>query len=113
MLRPLLLIYFPIGSLAKKATSLSIPIASLKFPAINNISHSTTRTKDWDDILTAHTDESVARTWTMKDKRVGKHVFNVSAEKKKSATVGSVKVWTLTQNKVLYTHDESFYRLSV
>ena len=80
------------GSLAKKATSLSIPITSLKFPPITALSYSTTRSKDWDDILTAHTDEAVARTWTLKDKRVGKHVFSVSGEKKKGATVGSVKV---------------------
>ncbi|RDX56504.1 Utp21-domain-containing protein [Lentinus brumalis] len=79
------------GSLAKKATTLSIPIASLKFPPVTALSYSTTRSKDWDDILTAHTDEAVARTWTMKDKRVGKYVFNVSSEKKKGATVGSVK----------------------
>ncbi|RPD66386.1 Utp21-domain-containing protein [Lentinus tigrinus ALCF2SS1-7] len=78
------------GSLVKKATSLSIPIASLKFPPITALSYSTTRSKDWDDILTAHTDEAVARSWTMKDKRVGKHVFKVSGEKK-GATVGSVK----------------------
>ncbi|OJT09103.1 U3 small nucleolar RNA-associated protein 21 -like protein [Trametes pubescens] len=84
------------GSLAKKATSLSIPIASLKFPAISALSYSTIRTKDWDDILTAHTDEAVARTWTMKDKRVGKHVFTVAGEKKKGAAVGSVKAVCVT-----------------
>lgn len=89
-----------VGSLAKKASSLSIPIASLKFPAISALSYSTIRTKDWDDILTAHTDEAVARSWTMKDKRVGKHVFTVAGEKKKGAAIGSVKVrisprWTI------------------
>ncbi|EJF66083.1 Utp21-domain-containing protein [Dichomitus squalens LYAD-421 SS1] len=84
------------GSLAKKATNLSIPIASLKFPAVTTLSYSATRAKDWDDILTAHTDEAVARTWTMKDKRVGKHVFNVAAEKKKGGTVGSVKAVCVT-----------------
>ncbi len=84
------------GSLAKKATSLSIPITSLKYPAITALSFSTTRTKDWDDILTAHTDEAVARTWTMKDKRVGKHVFNVTGERKKGTTTGSVKVASMS-----------------
>ena len=79
---------------------MSIPIASLKFPAVNNISYSTTRAKDWDDILTAHTDEAVARTWTMKDKRIGKHVFNVSTRNKSAATVGSVKVRAPAQNTV-------------
>ncbi|KAH9945893.1 Utp21-domain-containing protein [Epithele typhae] len=83
------------GPLTKKATSLSIPIASLKFPAPTAISSSTTRSKDWDDILTAHTDEAVARTWSMKDKRVGKHVFTVAGEKKKT-TVGSVKAVCVT-----------------
>ena len=80
------------GSLAKKAANLSIPIASLKFPPVSALSYSTTRSKDWDDILTAHTDEAVARTWTMKDKRLGKHVFTLAGEKKKGASVGSVKV---------------------
>ncbi|KAI0707610.1 Utp21-domain-containing protein [Earliella scabrosa] len=84
------------GSLAKKATSLSIPITSLKFPAITALSHSTTRAKDWDDILTAHTDEAVARTWTMKDKRIGKHVYNLAEGKKKGSTVGSVKAVCVT-----------------
>ncbi|KAI0372915.1 Utp21-domain-containing protein [Pilatotrama ljubarskyi] len=84
------------GSLAKKAANLSIPIASLKFPPISALSYSTTRSKDWDDILTAHTDEAVARTWTMKDKRLGKHVFTVAGEKKKGIAVGSVKAVCVT-----------------
>ncbi|KAL4246072.1 Utp21-domain-containing protein [Abortiporus biennis] len=84
------------GSLAKKATSLSIPIASLKFPSITAISYSSTRSKDWDDILTAHSEEAFARTWTMKDKRLGQHTFSVAPESKKDA-VGSVKaVWVTT-----------------
>ncbi|CDO73537.1 hypothetical protein BN946_scf185014.g7, partial [Trametes cinnabarina] len=83
-------------SLAKKAANLSIPITSLKFPPISALSYSTTRTKDWDDILTAHTDEAVARTWTMKDKRLGKHVFTVTEEKKKGAVIGSVKAVCVT-----------------
>ncbi|KAI9057911.1 Utp21-domain-containing protein [Trametes sanguinea] len=87
---------FSQGSLAKKAANLSIPITSLKFPPISSLSYSTTRTKDWDDILTAHTDEAVARTWTMKDKRVGKHVFTVTGEKKKGAAIGSVKAVCVT-----------------
>ncbi|KAI0333500.1 Utp21-domain-containing protein [Cubamyces sp. BRFM 1775] len=84
------------GSLAKKAANLSIPIASLKFPPVSALSFSTTRSKDWDDILTAHTDEAVARTWTMKDKRLGKHVFTLSGDKKKGASVGSVKAVCVT-----------------
>ncbi|KAF8643908.1 hypothetical protein AX16_008924 [Volvariella volvacea WC 439] len=83
------------GSLSKKATSLSIPIASLKFPPITSISYSTTRAKDWDDILTAHTDETFARSWTMQNKRLGKHNFGfvstAKAKGKSRAPLGSVK----------------------
>lgn len=81
------------GSIAKKATNLSIPVTSLKFPPITALSYSSARAKDWDDILSTHTDESFARSWTMKDKRLGKHTFGFVTEGKKgSAPVGSVKV---------------------
>ncbi|KAF9014099.1 Utp21-domain-containing protein [Cyathus striatus] len=81
------------GSLAKKATTLSIPIASLKFPPITAIAYSTTRTKDWDDIVTAHTDETFARTWTMLGKKLGKHslAFSDKGKGKERGPVGSVK----------------------
>ncbi|KAF8912114.1 Utp21-domain-containing protein [Gymnopilus junonius] len=70
------------GSLLKKATSLSIPLASLKFPPITSISYSTTRSKDWDDILTAHNDETFARTWTMLGKRLGKYSLGFADDPK-------------------------------
>ncbi|KAF9447264.1 Utp21-domain-containing protein [Macrolepiota fuliginosa MF-IS2] len=83
------------GSLAKKATSLSIPIASLKFPPINAIAYSTTRSKDWDDILSAHTDETFARSWTMLNKRLGKYTLGFvdpgKGKGKERNPLGSVK----------------------
>ncbi|EKM55193.1 uncharacterized protein PHACADRAFT_120318 [Phanerochaete carnosa HHB-10118-sp] len=79
------------GSLAKKATSLSVPVASLKFPPVTALAYSAARAKDWDDILTGHADETFARTWTMRDKRLGKHTFSVAPKSKKGASVGSVK----------------------
>ncbi|KAJ7444932.1 Utp21 specific WD40 associated putative domain-containing protein [Mycena latifolia] len=83
------------GSLAKKATTLSIPLASLKFPPITSISYSSSRAKDWDDILTGHTDETFARTWTMQNKKLGKHSLGfVDAAKgklKERGVLGSVK----------------------
>jgi U3 small nucleolar RNA-associated protein 21 len=89
-----------VGSLAKKATSLSIPLASLKLPPITALSFSTTRTKDWDDILTGHTEETFARTWTMKDKKIGKYTLALSSESKKGPVVGSVKVCILCLEEV-------------
>ncbi|KAJ3868324.1 Utp21 specific WD40 associated putative domain-containing protein [Lentinula novae-zelandiae] len=84
------------GSLAKKASGLSIPVANLKFPPITAISHSSARTKDWDDILTAHTDETFARTWTMQNKKLGKHNFGFADTsrakgKERAPPLGSAK----------------------
>ncbi|KAF7796706.1 hypothetical protein EIP86_007889 [Pleurotus ostreatoroseus] len=79
------------GSLSKKATNLSIPIASLKLAPITSISYSTTRAKDWDDILTGHTEETFARTWTMQNKKLGKYAFSMANETKRGAVTGAVK----------------------
>uniref|UniRef100_A0A0W0EUF7 Uncharacterized protein n=1 Tax=Moniliophthora roreri TaxID=221103 RepID=A0A0W0EUF7_MONRR len=77
------------GSLSKKASSLSVPVASLKFPAITALSHSAARSKDWDDILTAHTDETFARCWSMQNKKLGKHSLSF-AEAAKSKGKGRI-----------------------
>ncbi|GLB34587.1 putative utp21 specific WD40 associated domain containing protein [Lyophyllum shimeji] len=88
------------GSLAKKATSLSIPLASLKFPPVTAISYSSARAKDWDDILTAHSEETFARSWTMLNKRLGKYSFGFSdaakGKGKERAPLGSVKAVCVT-----------------
>jgi U3 small nucleolar RNA-associated protein 21 len=86
------------GSLLKKATSLSIPLASLKFPPIASVSYSPSRAKDWDDIVTAHADESFIRTWTMLGKKVGKYNLGLADSHKSKnkgkdlSTIGSIKV---------------------
>ncbi|KAG5352836.1 hypothetical protein C0989_000178 [Termitomyces sp. Mn162] len=88
------------GSLVKKATSLSIPLASLKFPPITSMSYSTTRSKDWDNILTAHSEETFARSWTMLNKKLGKHNFGfndaVKGKAKERPLLGSVKAVCVT-----------------
>ncbi|KIY43473.1 Utp21-domain-containing protein [Fistulina hepatica ATCC 64428] len=75
------------GSLMKKAISLSVPVASLKFPPITSISYSSARAKDWDDIVTGHVDETFARTWTMLNKKVGKYAFGLAAGAVKAVCV--------------------------
>ncbi|KAH7929755.1 Utp21-domain-containing protein [Leucogyrophana mollusca] len=79
------------GSLVRKATTLSKPLASLKFPPITAIAHSSTRSKDWDDVLTAHNDEPLIRSWTVQSKRLGKHTLNYTEGSKRKAQSGSVK----------------------
>lgn len=82
----------PPGSLARKATILSKPLASLKFPPITSISSSSTRSKDWDDVLTAHAEEMCVRSWTVLNKRIGKHTFNSAESSKWKSPSGVVKV---------------------
>ncbi|KAH7912241.1 Utp21 specific WD40 associated putative domain-containing protein [Hygrophoropsis aurantiaca] len=79
------------GSLARKATTLSKPLASLKFSPITAVAYSSTRSKDWDDVLTSHTDEPLVRSWTVQSKRLGKHTFNYQEGSKRKAQSGSVK----------------------
>jgi hypothetical protein len=83
------------GSLTKKATTLTVPLTSLKHSSINALSFSTTRSKDWDDILTGHSDEANARTWSMLNKRLGQHAFGIT-EKGKTRTHGVIKASPLS-----------------
>jgi U3 small nucleolar RNA-associated protein 21 len=80
------------GSLAKKASTLSIPLASLKFPPIISLSFSSTRAKDWDDVITTHADETFARTWNVLGKKLGKHSLGFVDGTKKKGPIGSAKV---------------------
>ena len=75
-----------------------MPIASFKFAPVTSLSFSTTRSKDWDDVLSAHTDESFARTWSVQNKKHGKHKLPVHAStgKKKAMLEGSVNAVHVT-----------------
>lgn len=44
----------------------------MKFPPIVSMVQENAREGDWDNILTAHQDETFARTWNSKNKKVGK-----------------------------------------
>lgn len=44
-----------------------------KFPPIISIVQENSRSREWDNILTAHQDEKFARTWSSKNKKIGKH----------------------------------------
>ncbi|KAJ9111344.1 hypothetical protein QFC19_001112 [Naganishia cerealis] len=65
------------GSLAKKASNLSVSVTSLKFQPILAISSSSTRSKDWEDVVTAHVNDSFARTWRVQDKKAGRWALDV------------------------------------
>ncbi|GAA5850196.1 hypothetical protein JCM5353_004683 [Sporobolomyces roseus] len=75
------------GSIARKATRLDVKPSSLKLPLITSISYSTSRSKDWDDVVTVSSEEARGRTWSVEGKRVGK--WTMEAE-------GKVTVSTVT-----------------
>ena len=85
-----------LGHISKKAASLSTPVSSLKLPPVTGLSFSTARSKDWDDILSAHKQESVARTWSLQNKKLGNWSMNFADDnadgKKWKTPVGSVRV---------------------
>ena len=58
-------------SIMKKALGQGISADELKLPTITSISSSSTRSKDWEDVLTAHSDDNSARTWRVLDQRIG------------------------------------------
>ena len=56
---------------------MGVSAAGLKYPLITAISSSSTRSKDWEDIVTAHAEDSIARTWRVQDKRLGAWAFEL------------------------------------
>lgn len=65
------------GSLIKKAIGLGVSVDNLKYPPVIAMSSSSTRSKDWEDVLTAHSDDPVARTWRVAEKRLGQWSMEV------------------------------------
>jgi U3 small nucleolar RNA-associated protein 21 len=57
------------------------------------MSYSVSRSKDWDDVVTAHCEDPFARSWTVLNKKLGNHNFRFASEdEKKKTPVGAVKV---------------------
>ena len=58
------------GSIESRAKRMALDAASLKLPPVASLSFSTTRSRDWDDVLTTHREDRFARTWSVRDKRM-------------------------------------------
>ncbi|POW02636.1 hypothetical protein PSHT_12028 [Puccinia striiformis] len=69
------------GSLMKQASQLAVPVSSLRLLPITSMSHSTSRSKDWDDLVTCHEGSAQGRTWSVQNKRIGKHSFSLIEKK--------------------------------
>ncbi|POV94601.1 hypothetical protein PSTT_16765 [Puccinia striiformis] len=69
------------GSLTKRASQLAVPVLSLRLLPITSMSHSTSRSKDWDNLVTCHKGSAQGRTWSVQNKRIGKHSFSLIEKK--------------------------------
>lgn len=74
------------GSIARKATRLDVRPSSLKLPLITSLAYSTARAREWDDVVSVSADESLGRSWSVENKRVGKWTFATEGK----ATVSAV-----------------------
>jgi U3 small nucleolar RNA-associated protein 21 len=61
------------GSLAKKSVKNNVPLDYLRLPPILQFGHATLKEKDWDNILTCHSNASIARVWSFDRKVIGKY----------------------------------------
>ncbi len=61
---------------------------SLKYPPVTAIASASIRSKDWEDVVTAHMDDGFARTWRVQEKKVGRWSLK--------AGEGAVKVRSMT-----------------
>ncbi|WVQ86757.1 hypothetical protein IAS59_000473 [Cryptococcus gattii] len=100
------------GSLVKKAIGLGVTVDHLKFPPITAISSSSMRSKDWEDVLTAHSEDAVARTWRVQEKRLGPWTFELEDGYAQSVCVtacgnfgfagsstGEIRMWNMQSGK--------------
>ncbi|KAL1412861.1 rRNA-processing protein utp21 [Vanrija albida] len=101
------------GSLIKKAIGLGVSADELKFPPIIALSSSSTRSKDWEDVLTAHAEDSTARTWRVQDKRLGQAEFDMEEDGAVQAvcvtacgnfglagsSTGEIRMWNMQSGK--------------
>lgn len=106
------------GSVTKKANTLGVPVKSLKWNPIVRLSSQTIRSKDWEDVVTAHEGDSFARTWKLQDKKAGRWALEtqdgtVSAVCTSAcgnfalagSTLGEIKLWNLQSGQ----ERKSFY----
>lgn len=70
------------GSLQKKSTQMARPLISLKLRPTTSLSHSSTRSRDWDDLMTTHAGSSYAETWSTRNQVKGRHQLAATASEK-------------------------------
>jgi len=78
------------GSIKKSKQKHATSIDILKLPPILNFGFATIKERDWDNIITCHSHDSQAKTWSYSRKAIGKHTF----KSPDSSSIKSVAVST-------------------
>ncbi|EIW66765.1 hypothetical protein TREMEDRAFT_45592 [Tremella mesenterica DSM 1558] len=99
-------------SFHKRSKALGMSVSELKLAPITALSSCSIRSKDWDDVLTAHQDEPGARTWKVLDKKMGGHLLEVDDGVVQAVCVsacgnfgiigsstGEIKMWNMQSGK--------------
>ena len=79
------------GFSKKAAKQGLLQVEELKLPAVMCLDWSTNRSKEWDDVLTGGQAETVARTWSVLNKRIGKYAFSTVPPEPPKSTKGKAK----------------------
>ncbi|KAJ3268605.1 hypothetical protein HDV01_002543 [Terramyces sp. JEL0728] len=63
------------GSLEKKSKQFKTSLNQLRLPNIIQFDSNEMKQKEWDNVVTCHSGDSKARTWSFQRKAIGKHVL--------------------------------------
>ncbi|KAJ2994757.1 hypothetical protein HDV02_001333 [Globomyces sp. JEL0801] len=63
------------GSLVKKSKILNVHVDDLRLPNILQFSSQLAKQAEWDNIISCHSGENSARTWSFQRKAIGKHIL--------------------------------------
>lgn len=66
------------GAVQSAANKTLARVEDLKLPEVVALASRNTREKDWDNVLTAHKDDSAARSWNWSKRRLGSHELRTS-----------------------------------
>lgn len=89
------------AGLAKKASKQGLlQVEELKLPPVMCLDWSTNRSKDWDDVLTGGQEETVTRTWSVLNKRIGKYAFSTIPPEPPKPAKGKAKASTFPPGTV-------------
>ena len=88
------------GSLEHKSKKYNLEIEQLRLPQVVQFAYNESKQREWDNVITCHTGDSKARTWSLRRKAIGSHTLET--------TDGSiVKVMNFNFSRFKFLHVET------